>query len=77
MLLTKKKREKRAMEAQKARLRKERDMAAHTAYAFYYAGVESIGKAYHERANAYSDALMSMARKTIKESVSTVNEKTA
>lgn len=60
---------KRQIEREKARLRRERDMAAHTAYAFYYAGVESLGKAYHERAKTFSDTLVNMARETIKPTV--------
>lgn len=63
MLLTKKQREKRAQEAQRERLRRERDKAAHTAWAFYYAGAWSLGAVYHDRAKAYSDALMTAHKK--------------
>ena len=76
MLLTKKQRERRAMEAKKERLRRERDKAAHTAWAFYYAGAWNLGKVYHDRANNYSDVLMDMARSTIKPSL-LEKEKTA
>lgn len=64
MLLTKRQREKRAMEAEIRRLRAERDKAAHTAYAFYCAGAWNLGAAYHDRAKAFSDAILDVHKKT-------------
>lgn len=71
--MSKKKRE---LEREKARLRRERDMAAHTAYAMWYASFwndsqvgKELGAQYHQQAVEASSKLVNMHRATIKPTV--------
>lgn len=72
--MSKKKRQQ--LERKKAKLRRERDMAAHTAYAIWFASFwndsqvgKEIGAEYHKQAVEASTKLVNMARATIKPTV--------